>query len=87
MAGSIGSPGQTAVSKYLNANKIPQVIMMVGTTKLIDPVALPWTTTFYQSSLGGNQHLRTVSPGFKTSSEKLRYFTRMTTMDETISAD
>jgi branched-chain amino acid transport system substrate-binding protein len=51
MAGSIGSPGQTAVSKYLNANKIPQVIMMVGTTKLIDPVALPWTTTFYQSSL------------------------------------
>lgn len=47
---SIGSPTNIAVAKYLNAKKIPQVLAMAGNPKLDDPVAFPWTTTFYASA-------------------------------------
>ena len=45
--GSIGSPTNLVVAKYLNANKVPQLLVSAGTPKLVDPVNLPWTTTFY----------------------------------------
>jgi branched-chain amino acid transport system substrate-binding protein len=51
IASSLGSPTNLAVSKYLNAKKIPQILAMAGTSKLDDPVNLPWTTTFYSSAI------------------------------------
>ena len=50
IAGSLGSPTNLAIAKYLNANKIPQILIMAGAAKLDDPVSLPWTTTFYSSA-------------------------------------
>ncbi|WYB05539.1 ABC transporter substrate-binding protein [Bradyrhizobium sp. A11] len=51
IASSLGSPTNLAISKYLNAKKVPQILVMAGTTKLDDPVNLPWTTTFYSSAI------------------------------------
>jgi branched-chain amino acid transport system substrate-binding protein len=50
ITGSLGSPTNLAIAKYLNSNKIPQILVMAGAAKLDDPVNLPWTTTFYSSA-------------------------------------
>jgi ABC-type branched-subunit amino acid transport system substrate-binding protein len=50
IAGSLGSPPNLAIAKYLNSNKIPQILVMAGAAKLDDPVNFPWTTTFYSSA-------------------------------------
>jgi branched-chain amino acid transport system substrate-binding protein len=49
IAGTLGTPGNLAIAKYLNARKIPQLLAMSGSAKLNDPEKLPWTTTFYAS--------------------------------------
>ncbi|MFK4539798.1 branched-chain amino acid transport system substrate-binding protein [Bradyrhizobium ottawaense] len=51
IASSLGSPTNLAVSKYLNTKKVPQILVMAGTTKLDDAANLPWTTTFYSSAI------------------------------------
>jgi branched-chain amino acid transport system substrate-binding protein len=50
ITGSLGSPPNLAIAKYLNSNRIPQILVMAGAAKLDDPVNLPWTTTFYSSA-------------------------------------
>jgi ABC-type branched-subunit amino acid transport system substrate-binding protein len=42
----LGSPGNIAVSKYLNAQKVPQLLSQAGTALIDDPKNLPWTTAF-----------------------------------------
>ncbi len=49
IAGTLGTPGNLAIAKYLNARKVPQLLAMSGSAKLNDPLKLPWTTTFYAS--------------------------------------
>jgi ABC-type branched-subunit amino acid transport system substrate-binding protein len=49
ITGTLGTPGNLAIAKYLNARKIPQLLAMSGSAKLNDPEKLPWTTTFYAS--------------------------------------
>jgi branched-chain amino acid transport system substrate-binding protein len=46
IVGSVGSPTNLAVAKYLNSNKVPQILLLASTPKLDDPENLPWTTTF-----------------------------------------
>jgi branched-chain amino acid transport system substrate-binding protein len=46
IVGSVGSPTNLAVAKYLNRNKVPQILLLASTPKLDDPENLPWTTTF-----------------------------------------
>lgn len=46
---STGSGPNLAVAKYLNTMKVPQVLAFAGTPKILDPVNLPWTTTFTAS--------------------------------------
>ena len=41
IASSLGSPTNLAVSKYLNAKKVPQILVMAGTTKLDDAQTFP----------------------------------------------
>ena len=48
---SIGTPTNLAVAKYLNINKVPQILLLAGTPKLDDAENLPWTTTFAMSQL------------------------------------
>ena len=44
---TLGSATNIATAKYLNQKKVPQILLPAGSPKLIDPVNLPWTTTFY----------------------------------------
>jgi branched-chain amino acid transport system substrate-binding protein len=46
---SMGSAPNLSVAKYLNNAKVPQLMALAGTPKIIDPVNLPWTTTFYST--------------------------------------
>ena len=49
ITGTLGTPANLAISKFLNARKVPQLLAMSGSAKLDDPEKLPWTTTFYAS--------------------------------------
>jgi ABC-type branched-subunit amino acid transport system substrate-binding protein len=40
----LGSPPNIAVAKYLNAQKVPQLMSAAGTALIDDPKNLPWTT-------------------------------------------
>jgi len=39
----LGTPTNTAVQKYLNAKKVPQLLAATGATKWGDPKGFPWT--------------------------------------------
>jgi branched-chain amino acid transport system substrate-binding protein len=46
MFGSPGTGVQTAVQKYLNAQKVPQLFITASTLRLVDPRNFPWTMVF-----------------------------------------
>jgi branched-chain amino acid transport system substrate-binding protein len=39
----LGTPGNTAIQKYMNAKKVPQLFVATGATKWGDPKNFPWT--------------------------------------------
>jgi ABC-type branched-subunit amino acid transport system substrate-binding protein len=41
--GSLGTPSNTAIQKYMNAKKVPQLFVQTGATKWNDPKNFPWT--------------------------------------------
>ena len=43
MVGSIGTPTNAAVQKYLNARKVPQALVMTGASRFNDPKTYPYT--------------------------------------------
>ena len=43
IAGAMGTPGNIAVQKYLNARKVPQLFLAAAASKLSDPATNPWT--------------------------------------------
>src|SRR5258708_6870805 len=40
---SLGTPSNTAIQKYMNAKKVPQLFVASGATKWNDPQNFPWT--------------------------------------------
>ena len=40
---SLGTPSNTAIQKYMNAKKVPQLFVQTGATKWNDPQNFPWT--------------------------------------------
>jgi branched-chain amino acid transport system substrate-binding protein len=40
---SIGTPSNSAIHKYMNAKKVPQIFIATGATKWGDPKNFPWT--------------------------------------------
>jgi branched-chain amino acid transport system substrate-binding protein len=40
---SLGTPSNTAIQKYMNAKKVPQLFVATGATKWNDPKGFPWT--------------------------------------------
>src|SRR5450631_4426207 len=40
---SLGTPPNTAIQKYMNSNKVPQLFVATGATKWNDPKEFPWT--------------------------------------------
>lgn len=41
--GPLGTPSNTAIQKYMNAKKVPQLFVTTGATKWNDPQNFPWT--------------------------------------------
>jgi branched-chain amino acid transport system substrate-binding protein len=41
--GPLGTPSNTAIQKYMNAKKVPQLFVATGATKFGDQKAFPWT--------------------------------------------
>ena len=39
----LGTPGNTAIQKYMNAKKVPQLFVSTGAAKWNDPKTFPWT--------------------------------------------
>src|SRR5436190_4490843 len=46
---ALGTPTQTAVQKYHNAKKVPQLFVATGASKWNDPKDFPWTMGFQPS--------------------------------------
>ncbi|MFB9262310.1 ABC transporter substrate-binding protein [Bradyrhizobium erythrophlei] len=46
---ALGTPTQTAVQKYHNAKKVPQLFLATGASKWNDPKDFPWTIGFQPS--------------------------------------
>jgi len=46
---ALGTPSQTAVQKYHNAKKVPQLFVATGASKWNDPKDFPWTMGFQPS--------------------------------------
>jgi len=46
LAGTLGTPTNTAIHKYVNAKKIPHIFVNTGATKWGDPKNFPWTMGF-----------------------------------------
>src|SRR5215216_2063329 len=42
----LGTPPNTAIQKYLNSKKVPQLFVATGATKWNDPKSFPWTMGF-----------------------------------------
>ena len=49
MYGSVGTPTNAAVQKYLNAKKVPQLFITTGASRFRDPAAFPRTMGFIPS--------------------------------------
>ncbi len=43
----LGTPTNSATHKYLNQNKVPQLLISSGASKWNDPKNFPWTTPFF----------------------------------------
>jgi ABC-type branched-subunit amino acid transport system substrate-binding protein len=41
--GALGTPSNSAIQKYMNAKKVPQLFLATGATKWNDPKDFPWT--------------------------------------------
>src|SRR5487761_2614643 len=46
---SLGTPPNSAIQKYMNAKKVPQLFVATGATKWNDPKDFPWTMGFQPS--------------------------------------
>jgi branched-chain amino acid transport system substrate-binding protein len=49
MFSALGTPSNTAIQKYLNNKKVPQLFLATGATKWADPKNFPWTMGFLPS--------------------------------------
>lgn len=47
IVGSLGTPTNSAIQKYLNGKKVPHLLISTGASKWNDPQNFPYTTPFY----------------------------------------
>ena len=58
----LGTPGNTAIQKYLNGKKVPQLFVATGATKWNDPKGNPWTMGWAAQLPDRGADLRAVHP-------------------------
>ena len=51
IAGTVGTPSNLAIAKYLNGAGIRQILAMSGSASLDNPKLYPWTTPVYASQI------------------------------------
>ena len=56
----LGTPSNSAIQKYLNAKKVPQLFVATGATKWNDPKHFPWTIGWQPSYQSEALHLREI---------------------------
>jgi ABC-type branched-subunit amino acid transport system substrate-binding protein len=66
---SVGTPTNSAIHKYVNAKKVPHLLISAGASKWGDPKRFPWTTPFpppasYEGRVLAN-HILSVAPKAK----------------------
>lgn len=49
IAGNIGTPTNSAIHRYMNQRKVPQLFLTTGASKWADPEDFPWTMPFIPS--------------------------------------
>ena len=52
MLSNLGTPSNTAIQKYMNQKKVPQLFVTSGADKWADPANFPWTMAFLPSYRG-----------------------------------
>ncbi len=55
--GSLGTPTNTAIHKYMNAKKVPHIFLATGATKWGDPQNYPWTLGGIQLAYQSESHI------------------------------
>jgi len=69
IAGPLGTAPNTAIQKYLNARKVPQLFLTSGGTRFNNPASFPWSIPLYPSydTVGRvfARHLLATRPGAK----------------------
>ncbi len=60
--GSLGTPTNSAIQKYLNQKKVPHIFVTTGATKWGDPEHFPWTIGWISRLPDGRAHFRQVCP-------------------------
>ncbi len=60
---SLGTPTNTAIQKYMNQKKVPQLFVATGATKWNDPQHFPWTMGWQPNYQSRKPHLRELYPG------------------------
>jgi branched-chain amino acid transport system substrate-binding protein len=67
--GTLGTPPNSAIHKYMNAKKVPQLFVATGATKWGDPKNFPWTMGWQPAYQGEGKiyatHLLEVMPNAK----------------------
>lgn len=51
IAGTVGTPANLAIAKYMNNMKTPQILALSGSIALDNAAVYPWTTPFYSSQV------------------------------------
>lgn len=69
IAGALGTPPNTAIAKYLNDAKVPNLFLVSGAERFNDPKAFPWIVPLYpsyvaQGEIYGN-YIRAKKPNAK----------------------
>lgn len=74
LMGSVGTPGNVAISKYVNNAKVPHLVVASGSAKLLDPAGLPWTAPFYPAqSVEGRIYAKYLLQNFPNAKVGLLY--------------
>ena len=80
--GSLGTPTNSAIHKYVNAKKVPHLFLVSGATKWGDPQNFPWTMGFSATYQAETQiyaaYIHRIIP-----TQRSRSFIRTTTMART----
>ncbi len=80
---SLGTPTNSAIHKYMNAKKVPQLFVATGATKWGDPKNFPWTIGWQPNYQAEAQIYAAAHPGDQAEREDRACSTRTTTTART----